>query len=108
LGRIVSVDCRRIGDWSSFHDVFAEAFGFPDFYGRNMDAWIDCMSSLDQTFSAVEVAPDQIVTLLLEEAKLLKENQPEILEAILELSAFVNWRRMEMGDPPILIVSAWV
>jgi RNAse (barnase) inhibitor barstar len=22
-------------------------FGFPDFYGRNMDAWIDCMTDID-------------------------------------------------------------
>lgn len=107
MGRIVSVDCRRIGDWNSFHDVFAEAFGFPPFYGRNLDAWIDCMTSLDQTFSAVEVTPGEIVMLQLEEAKFLKANQPDILEAILEMSAFVNWRRVEMGETPILIVSAW-
>ncbi len=35
----VRIDTNRIVDWNSFHDVFAEAFGFPDFYGRNMNAW---------------------------------------------------------------------
>lgn len=44
---IVRIDARRIVDLDSFHDVFAEAFGFFGGYGRNMDAWIDCMSSLD-------------------------------------------------------------
>jgi len=24
-----------ISDWSSFHAISAETFGFPDFYGRN-------------------------------------------------------------------------
>ena len=38
------VDGSRIHDWASFNRTFA----FPDFYGRNMDAWIDCMSSLDE------------------------------------------------------------
>ena len=31
-------------DWESFHTVSAEVFGFPEFYGRNMNAWIDCLS----------------------------------------------------------------
>jgi len=40
----VRVDATHIRDWDNFHDVFADAFGFPDFYGRNMDAWVDCMT----------------------------------------------------------------
>ena len=36
---LVRIDTKRIRDWASFHDVFAEALGFPDFYGRNMVAW---------------------------------------------------------------------
>ena len=31
----VSVHASRITDWDSFHDIFAETFGFPGFYGRN-------------------------------------------------------------------------
>ncbi|MDZ4753789.1 MAG: barstar family protein [Phycisphaerae bacterium] len=27
--------------------TFAETFGFPGFYGRNMNAWNDCMTFLD-------------------------------------------------------------
>jgi RNAse (barnase) inhibitor barstar len=34
---LVSIPTLRISDWDSFHSVFAEVFGFPDFYGRNMD-----------------------------------------------------------------------
>ncbi|MGC8001097.1 barstar family protein, partial [Salmonella enterica] len=34
----------RITDWDSFHTESAAAFGFPDFYGRSMDAWVDCLS----------------------------------------------------------------
>lgn len=35
---LVKLDTRRITDWDTFHDVFAEVFGFPGFYGRNMNA----------------------------------------------------------------------
>lgn len=34
----VKVDAAAIVDCPSFHSVFSEAFGFPDIYGRNMDA----------------------------------------------------------------------
>ncbi|WP_206361205.1 barstar family protein, partial [Pseudomonas viridiflava] len=37
-------DANLISDWQTFHNVFAEQFGFPVFYGRNMDAWVDCLS----------------------------------------------------------------
>ena len=40
----VQIDGSAISDWNSFHDIFAAAFGFPAFYGRNMNAWIDCMT----------------------------------------------------------------
>ncbi|MDG3003854.1 barstar family protein [Paludisphaera mucosa] len=39
--QLVKLDTRRITDWDAFHDAFAEAFGFPEFHGRNMNAWID-------------------------------------------------------------------
>jgi hypothetical protein len=32
----------------SFHQTCREAFGFPDFYGMNMNAWIDCLTHLDE------------------------------------------------------------
>ena len=44
---MVRVDANPITDWQTFHSVFAEKFGFPSFYGRNMAAWVDCRSYLD-------------------------------------------------------------
>ncbi len=38
----------QITDWDTFHDAFAATLGFPGFYGRNMDAWIDCVTSVDR------------------------------------------------------------
>ena len=43
----VRINADLITDWDSFHDIFKINFGFPDFYGRNMDAWIDCMTDID-------------------------------------------------------------
>ena len=40
----VTVDFSKIMDWDTFHSVFGKKMGFPDFYSKNMNAWIDCMS----------------------------------------------------------------
>ena len=42
----VRIDTSKISDRVSFHSAFSVLIGVPSFYGRNMDAWIDCMSSL--------------------------------------------------------------
>jgi len=59
----VHLDGRLIGSWPAFHDSCKAAFGFPDFYGRNMDAWIDCLSSLrdDDGMSSFVLGADEIL-----------------------------------------------
>ncbi len=107
MGTTVRIDCSEITDWTTFHDAFAKVFGFPDFYGRNGHAWIDCMTNLDEEFSTVRVESGELLILQLDNAKSLKKTAPGILNDVLEMSAFVNWRRIEVGEPPILLVSCY-
>ena len=104
----VTIDTARITDWESFHTVFAEAFGFPEFYGRNMDAWIDCLSSLDDPedgMTAVHAPPGGVLLLSLLHMRDLAAHCPDIYAAILECAAFVNYRNVEIGDQPVLCLS---
>jgi hypothetical protein len=104
----VRIDGDRILDWPSFHAVFAEAFGFPSFYGRNMDAWVDCMTCLDEPESGmttVQVRGGTVLSLIIENAPDLKKRCPNQFEALVECAAFVNWRRIENGDQPVLALS---
>ena len=108
VATVVSVNCAKIRDWSSFHDEFASAFGFPDFYGRGMDAWIDCMTSLDEPkdgMTCVHAAKGQVLTLQLDNVAPFRTSYPELYAAIIEASAFVNWRRLEVGEPAVLAIS---
>lgn len=43
----VSIPDHAFESEASVHHAFAQAMGFPDFYGKNWDAWIDCMSYID-------------------------------------------------------------
>jgi RNAse (barnase) inhibitor barstar len=98
---LLRIDANPIVDWPSFHDVFAASFGFPDFYGRNMDAWIDCLSDLDKAGSGmttVHVAPGQVLALVIDHAAEFKSRCPEQFSALVECSAFVNWRVMALDS----------
>lgn len=108
--KTVSIDARAIDGTASFHDAFASALGFPSWYGRNMDAWIDSMSSLDEPgdgLSLVKVKPGEVLVVLLQSAAELKERCPELWAGLLEAAAFVNWRRLEGGQPAVLTIAAY-
>lgn len=74
----VKIDCSRIKNWSDFHDIFKKTIGFPEFYGRNMDAWIDCMTNLDDEFSTISIKEGDVFTLELENVRIFKKDYPDI------------------------------
>jgi hypothetical protein len=102
---VADVDLSPITDWESFHDTFAAALGFPDFYGRNMNAWVDCLTYEDDGMSAFPVRPGDVLTLQLHGCKEFRARCPVIFEALMDSAAFVNWRRIKLGDRPILALS---
>lgn len=104
---VIDISVTEITDWDSFHDVFAAALGFPDFYGRSMDAWIDCLTSCDEDdgLASVVVGPGDVLTLQLDDARAFAERCPEQYAALIECAAFVNWRCIEVGDRSILALS---
>lgn len=105
---MLRIDANEIVDTESFHSVFAAALGFPVFYGRNMNAWIDCLSDLDDAdagMTTIHVAPGQVLTLIMDNAGGFKARCPELFAAFLECAAFVNWRRIEVGQAPVLTVA---
>jgi hypothetical protein len=104
----VRLDCDKIRDWASFHNEFAQLFGFPVFYGNNMDAWIDCFTSIDAPddgMTSIHCAPGTVMTLELENVRRFAQRCPEQYNALIEAAAFVNWRRIEVGEPSVLALS---
>ena len=104
----VHIDCARIVDKATFHDVFAEALGFFAEYGRNMDAWIDVMSSLDDEpsgLSTVTVVMGGALLLDLANVGVFAKQAPKQYAGLIECAAFVNYRRIEVGGRPILMLS---
>jgi hypothetical protein len=92
--------------------VFQAVFGFPAFYGRNMNAWIDCMTYLHDSPSGMAricVDPGQLVAFRIDDAPDFQRRCPEQYEALIECTAFVNYRRIDLGGQPVLalILGGW-
>lgn len=104
----VEIDCSKIKTFRDLHDEFDEKFGFPDFYGRNMDAWIDCMTSLDcpeDCMTKIHAPVNGFVVIKLLDIDKMIEILPSAYRAIVDSVAFVNFRKMELGESPVLALS---
>jgi RNAse (barnase) inhibitor barstar len=100
----VRLDGRKILDRESFHAECQARFGFPDFYGRNMDAWIDCLSGLrdDDGMSSFTLGPDEVLQIEIAHSDALRRQAPHILAALEECADEVNQRYIEYGEKPAL------
>jgi len=98
------LETDSITDWQSFHEVCRKAFGFPDFYGMNMDAWIDCMSYLDEDagMTRFKLAEGEMLNIEVSATESFNRRLSKIFDALVECSAFVNQRYVEDGKAPVL------
>ena len=93
MTKVFRIKSSLITDWDSFHAVFKEALNLPDYYGKNMDAWIDLIDEMTDEPLILDMGDCSQMPL-------------EIFSAILECAAFVNYRRLEMNESANLIISA--
>src|SRR5262245_3648089 len=100
----VRLETSKIFDWNSFHETCREAFGFPDFYGMNMNAWIDCLTYLDlgDEMSRFHLKPGETLNIEVADTGSFNSREPEIFAALVESTACVNQRHLEDGKPPLL------
>ena len=50
-----TVDFRNVKYYLEMHDVIRESLGFPDYYGRNWDAFYDCITDMIYEPFCVEI-----------------------------------------------------
>jgi hypothetical protein len=105
---MIRIDGRRLTDAAGLHAALGEAFGFSPDYGKNLDALVDCLTHLDDPQSAmsrVGVFPGQVALLVLDRVEAKDKHQAAQVRALVDVVAFVNWRRWEKGQPPVLAVA---
>jgi len=100
----VQLDGKVITDWDSFHALCRDAFGFPDFYGSTMDAWVDCLSYLrdDDGMTKFRLRRDETLRITIRHADALRRHAPEILDDIQFCIDAINDRYADYGEKPAL------
>jgi hypothetical protein len=63
----------------------------------SVDAPEDCLTT-------VNVQPGEILVLTVNDPFDFRRRCPEQFDALIECSAFVNFRRVEVGEPPLLAI----
>jgi RNAse (barnase) inhibitor barstar len=100
------LDGAAMKDWDSFHAQCAERFGFPAFYGQNMNAWIDCLTYVRDGDGMSRFVLGETESLVIEvlNTETFKRQAPEVFDSFVECVAFVNQRHSAAGEIPALHV----
>ena len=69
-----------------------------------MNAWIDCLTYLDEGdgVSRFHLAEGEALDIEVSDSEAFKYRLPEIYDALVECSSIVNERSVEAGKPPVL------
>ncbi|MES2151547.1 MAG: barstar family protein [Pseudomonadota bacterium] len=92
--------------WDTFHSESRAAFGFPDFYGNTMDAWVDCLSYLrdEDGMTRFRLGPDEVLQIVVKESAQMHARVPDLLEELTFCVAGINERYADYGEKPALVL----
>jgi len=94
----IELDFLNMKNEKSFHTVFKKVMGFPKFYGMNGDAWIDCMSCIDEKdnkMTMVNIQPGESLDIFVFHIEYIIQNNSKLFLNFMELVACVNQRFKE-------------
>jgi len=98
------IDGATIRDWDSFHDECARVFGFPTFYGRNLNAFVDCLNYLEQDVGMTKfvLKPGETLEVRVNGSATLRNAAPDILQALRDSIGHINRDYEERGLPALV------
>lgn len=102
----IEIDGSVIKNAETFHDEFSAKLGFSEGYGRNMDAWIDCLRDIhvDTGMSKVLLPDDVSLELKITSIGKLESASPESIQGLVACTAFVNAHLAELEVAPIVLL----
>ena len=100
----VCLDGAAMTSWDAFHTQSQQAFGFPEFYGRTLDSWVDCLSYLrdDDGMSSIRLGPDDVLQIDILHADAWRVAHPDMLDEVLYCIEGINERYADYGEKPAL------
>ncbi|WP_219602506.1 barstar family protein [Mycobacteroides sp. LB1] len=103
MNKQISIDLTDTRTTGQLHELLKETFGFPDFYGRNFAALIDCWSSLrypDDGMSAFTL--DSPADCLHLHVTNLASRPEDVIRLLISAVEFVNQRALWNAQKPVI------
>ena len=96
---VVRIDSREIKDWASFHSTCKEAFGFPSFYGMNLNAFVDCLTYIDEGdgMSSISLSHGENLTIEMLASDDFRRRLPEVFDGFIDSIHAINQRFIDDG-----------
>jgi len=100
------IDAAKITDSETFHTEFARVLKFFDGYGRNMNAWIDCMTDFhgESSLSGYHLPAGEDIELVLRDAENFRIRCPKIAIDLFECTACANRRYLEWNQQERIVL----
>lgn len=100
----VKLDGATIHNWNDFHAQCRQAFAFPDFYGDNLDAWMDCLSYLrdDDGMTRFVLKDKEVLTIEVLHSQQLRKQVPDMIEELTFCIAVLNESYTDLGEQEAL------
>jgi hypothetical protein len=105
---LIRIDARKLTNAAALHSTLDAVLGFSPSYGKNLDALVDVLTHLDDPVAAmsrVQVVPGHLALIVLEHTADLKPAVAAQVKTLVDVAAFVNWRRLEKRQPPVLALA---
>ncbi|BES86841.1 hypothetical protein PEC302107_30640 [Pectobacterium araliae] len=104
IGKKVKIDFAKIKTLDDFYNELSDLFGFPDFFGRNINALIDCLFSLrypEDEMTKITVSTSEYLLIELYNFSLTTE---EIKETLIITIENVSLKCKEKGQEPSIVL----
>lgn len=91
----IYIDFKEITELSDLHEKLKEELGFPDFYGMNVNALIDCLQSMrfpEEGMSKVVLGEEEVLAL---ELKNFSNAKMLLVNSLLVAVEAVNQREID-------------
>lgn len=101
---IVHLDGEKIHTWDDFHHESKHQFGFPSYYGNNLDAWVDCLSYLrdSDNMTKFKLKPYEKISIEINHSAALKKHIPELIDEISYCVTMLNEHYEDYEEAPAL------
>jgi hypothetical protein len=100
---VIDVPTSRVTNWASFHEVFASALGFADYYGHNNNAFLDILSAPQAPDVDADVPEGGLLVLELDESiDFFAERCPGQPQFLVSAAATLSDEALRVSEPGVI------